>query len=181
MIGLKELAKKKGKVVDEKVNCRRSKVLFGGLYQSSTMTRGSYLYPHATKVLADYGKVQFLTKRLSMINKDTTFQPDHVQDMTNPIFSLTVGTPNRQRIMADPSWHTHHRSLNWHSFPFNLSFDACQKMASTHAPQFRSEISLLLRNSLQLRSLSPNGHLKKRSMPFLVSSADGKLTQNPSL
>ena len=61
MIGLKGTRKKeKGEVVDEKVNCRKSKVLFGGCVSIFYNGQGLIFIPHANKVLADYDKTQSL-------------------------------------------------------------------------------------------------------------------------
>ena len=93
MISLIELVKKrKGEVADEKVNCRKSKVLFGGCVSIFYNDQRLIFIPYANKVLADYGKVQFLTKKLSLTNKNTAFQTSTVP---NQIFSSTSGTPNR--------------------------------------------------------------------------------------
>ena len=50
---------KDGEVADGKVNCKQSKVLFGGCVSIFYNSRGLIFIPHANKVLADYGKLQF--------------------------------------------------------------------------------------------------------------------------
>ena len=62
MISLKELAKKEkyGEAANGKVNCKQSKVLFGGCVSIFYNDRGLIFIPHANKVLADYGKIQSL-------------------------------------------------------------------------------------------------------------------------
>ena len=57
MISLKELAKKKkAEAADEKVNCKRNKVLLYGCVSIFYNDRGLIFIPHANKVLADHGK-----------------------------------------------------------------------------------------------------------------------------
>ena len=45
--------KEKGEVADEKVNCKRSKVVFVGCVSIFYNDRGFIFIPHANKVLAD--------------------------------------------------------------------------------------------------------------------------------
>ena len=57
LIGLNELVKKKyGEAVDEIVNCRKSRVLFGGCVSIFYDDREFIFISQANKVLADYGK-----------------------------------------------------------------------------------------------------------------------------
>ena len=57
LIGLNELVKKKdGEAVDEIVNCRKSRVLFGGCVSIFYNDRGFIFISQANKVLADYDK-----------------------------------------------------------------------------------------------------------------------------
>ena len=54
---------KDGKVADWKVNCKYSKVLLFGRVSIFYNDRGLIFIPHANKVLADYGKVQFESRK----------------------------------------------------------------------------------------------------------------------
>ena len=49
--------KEKGEVADEKVNCRKSRVLFGGCLSIFYNDREFIFIPHANKDLADHGKL----------------------------------------------------------------------------------------------------------------------------
>ena len=53
----------------------------------------------------------------------------------------------------------------WHSFLSPIPY-TCQKMVSTYAPKFRSEILLLLRNYFSIIIISFKRLPRKRSMPL---------------
>ena len=71
MIGSKELAKKKkdGEAADEKVNCKKSKVLLCGCVSIFYNGRGLIFIPHANTILADYDRVRFYSRESRLLLK----------------------------------------------------------------------------------------------------------------
>ena len=61
---------------------------------------------------------------------------------------------------------------------FLIPFDVCQKMVSTHAPHFRSELSFYSKIIPSIIIISFNRLPKKRSMSFLLSSVNGSPIRN---